>query len=58
LALIDEQRHSAIPKSETGNVIKALVEISRTAPPEKADPEEIRRRARRILETEYGIKRG
>lgn len=40
------------------NVIRALVDIARAAPPERKDPEEMQRLAREILRTEYGITRG
>lgn len=37
------------------NIIKTLAELDRKAGPLEADPEEIRRRAREILEREYGV---
>jgi len=38
--------------------LRLLWEISADAPPPRVDPEEIRRRAREILENEYGVRRG
>lgn len=39
------------------NIIKTIVELSRKAGKEARDPEEMKRIADEILETEYGIKR-
>lgn len=40
------------------NLARAAIELSKRLPPEAKDPEEMRRIAEEILETEYGIKRG
>jgi hypothetical protein len=39
------------------NLARAAIELSKRLPPEAKDPEEMRRVALEILETDYGIKR-
>lgn len=39
------------------NLARAAMELSKRLPPEAKDPEEMRRVAQEIMETEYGIKR-
>lgn len=40
------------------NIIKTLAELDRKSPQEAPDPAEMQRKAREILESEYGITRG
>jgi hypothetical protein len=40
------------------NIIKTLAELDRKSSAEVADPAEMQRKAREILESEYGITRG